>query len=174
MKAQAKPCYLCDRGRLRATRSSFDTTLDGVAYTHMLNAEECNACGEVFTHAIEHQHAEREIAHTLLHNRADGADAFRFLRLLSVEPEAQKFAAAIGVSPETLSRWENGKKPIHEATFELLRMLAAKRLGVTYHPEGLQATRLPSLRRLSSRAEGSLLRRVAKTPNTRHGTASPR
>ncbi len=174
MKAQTKPCYLCDGGHLRAARSSFDTTLDGVAYTHTLNAEECNACGEVFTQAIDHQHAEREIAHTLLHTRAGGAQAFRFLRLLSVEPEAQKFAAAIGVSPETLSRWENGKKSIHEATFELLRMLAAKRLGVTYQPEGLQATRLPSLRRTPARVYGALLRRASKAPAARHGTASAR
>jgi len=49
-------------------------------------------------------------------------------------PRAKDFAAAIDVTPEIVSKWENGKGPIPSPVDRLVRLLVAVRWGLTADP----------------------------------------
>ena len=51
---------------------------------------------------------------------------WRWLRR-RVDPRAKEFAVQIGVTPEIVSKWENGKAPISSQTDRLVRALAVLR-----------------------------------------------
>jgi len=61
------------------------------------------------------------------------AGEFRVLRQAS-HPRAKDFAAAIDVTPEIVSKWENGKGPIPSPVDRLVRLLVAVRWGLTADP----------------------------------------
>ncbi len=97
----------------------------------------CPNCGEeeVVVHAVEDLH--RALAHTLATKvpRLSAAE-IRFLRtwlgLAGVD-----FAGEIGVTPETVSRWERGDKPqpMGRTAERLLRMLVLSREPVKDYPQ---------------------------------------
>lgn len=70
----------------------------------------------------------------------------KFLRKV-MEISAKDFADALGVSQETVSRWENGKIPMGPANERLLRLLVAFRLkvaapGVPCDPEQISGMKI--------------------------------
>ncbi len=94
----------------------------------------CRACGE--SGELWHR-AEPLLAlirNTLIAKpRALSPGEFRRLRTM-VHPVAQEFARLIGVTPEIVSKWESGKKPIPTATDLLVRSLASLRWRARVDP----------------------------------------
>lgn len=116
----------------------------------------CPECGEheVAIPRIEELH--RKIANVLI-LRAErlGPPEMKFLRkylgLSSVD-----FAAHIGTTPETISRWENGAVPMNIAADKLLRMMVATQAPINdYSVDVLKtvATEDPQPARIRARSD---------------------
>lgn len=75
------------------------------------------------------------------------ADEFRFLRK-HLGYASTTFARRIGVAVETLSRWENGKRPVDPIADALIRVLVEVSPRSSENPE---AKLVPDLRRMPAR-----------------------
>lgn len=116
--------------------SDFNETLESRPYVglpsvtmHGVPVLRCAACGAVFRQAQAPAQAAELIARALIRKprRLDPSE-FRFLRK-RVCKKALDFAALVSATPETLSRWENGKQAISPAYDRLLRLLAGRELA---------------------------------------------
>lgn len=99
--------------------------LHGVEVTH------CPACGmeEIAIPRIEQLH--RVLAtHFINQTRAVAPTEIRFLRK-HIGLSTADFAKCIGVSRETVSRWETGNKPMGSQADRLLRLLVATSMPIT-------------------------------------------
>lgn len=87
----------------------------------------CRACGDVTYRVPEMESLFRIVASLLVHKpqRLSGAEA-RFLRKW-LGWSGQDTADRLGFTPETVSRWENGKQDISETADKLLRALVLVR-----------------------------------------------
>ena len=83
-----------------------------LGFTNMVPALLCPKCGESYVdHAVASEY-ELDVARKLsLNGPATGA-VFRFLRKALRLP-ATEVAALFGVTPTTISRWENGKERVN-------------------------------------------------------------
>jgi putative zinc finger/helix-turn-helix YgiT family protein len=91
----------------------------------------CEECGEteVVIRAIESLH--RVIAGALIRKRHRLAPLeIKFLRKY-LGWSGSDFAQHMGTTPETVSRWENGRKPMGSAADRLLRLMVASRAPVS-------------------------------------------
>jgi putative zinc finger/helix-turn-helix YgiT family protein len=105
--------------------------LANVILDNVVEVATCSACGETYTGipAIEGLH--RAIASALIRKKRRLAAAeIKFLRK-SLGWSGADFARRMGTTPETVSRWENGKAPMGAQADRLLRMLVAKEAPVT-------------------------------------------
>jgi putative zinc finger/helix-turn-helix YgiT family protein len=94
----------------------------------------CSRCGETYTSipAIEGLH--RAIAAGLIRKKRRLApEEIRFLRK-SLGWTGVDFAKRMGATPETVSRWENGKAPMGAQADRLLRLLVAREAPITEYP----------------------------------------
>jgi putative zinc finger/helix-turn-helix YgiT family protein len=85
----------------------------------------CGSCGEreIVIPRLEELH--RAIARAIITKRARlMPDEVRFLRK-SIGCSGIDFAKLLAVTPETVSRWENGKETIGPSSDRLIRMVAA-------------------------------------------------
>ena len=58
--------------------------------------------------------------------------------------QGKEFAELLAVRPETVSRWEQGKRPIDRATYAIIRQLVSERArGVTATTDYLRSLRRP-------------------------------
>ncbi len=83
----------------------------------------CNECGEEFTTIPSPEALHRTIGLDICKNKKGLllAEEIIFLRK-ELSLNATGLAKVLGVNPSTLSRWENGKKPIGESNDRMLRM----------------------------------------------------
>jgi len=111
----------------------FDAALPGIVLAG-LAVHRCPDCGyyEVEIPHLEELH--RTIAAHLIGQtrRLAGAEV-RFLRKW-LGWSGQDFARHIGVSPETVSRWENEREPIGGTSDRLLRLIVVVRRPVADYP----------------------------------------
>lgn len=94
----------------------------------------CTRCGEyeVVIPNIEGLHRALALAIAGKEPRLS-AEEIRFLRKY-IGLSSGDFAQHIGVAPETVSRWENGKSPMSLTADRLLRMLVLTRQPVSHYP----------------------------------------
>lgn len=89
----------------------------------------CSKCGQVISRTI--QHPDRLIAAAAVSRCAAPeklvGSEIRFLRK-SLEKSAKELAKFLGVSAETLSRWENDKAPMNPLAERLLRLFVGTEL----------------------------------------------
>jgi putative zinc finger/helix-turn-helix YgiT family protein len=106
----------------------------GLPHVILENAVEvatCPKCGETYTGipAIERLH--RVLAAALIRKKRRLApEEIRFLRK-SLGWSGVDFAKHMGATPETVSRWENGKAPMGAQADRLLRLLVARETPIT-------------------------------------------
>lgn len=94
----------------------------------------CRACGESGELWHRAEPLLELVRKTLIAKpRALSPGEFRRLRTM-VHPVAQEFARLIGVTPEIVSKWESGKKPIPTATDLLVRSLVSLRWRLRVDP----------------------------------------
>jgi putative zinc finger/helix-turn-helix YgiT family protein len=135
-----KRCPICGKGDLTSRRETrrygrgIDVTLMNVTVRH------CPACGEEFVVIPAMATLHRAIAHSLAKAPARLAPGeVRFLRTYLGYSSAD-FARLIGVSPETVSRWESDRVPqrMSTAVERFLRLLVLQ--GKPVESYGLEHT----------------------------------
>jgi YgiT-type zinc finger domain-containing protein len=86
----------------------------------------CPECGEAEVALSDAVAYEREVAQELAMNGPVTGAAFQFMRK-SLVLRAADLAALLGVSPTTISRWENDKEPVNRQAFVLVGSLVLDR-----------------------------------------------
>ena len=70
-------------------------------------------------------------------------EALKFMRKVT-GLQGKEFAELLAVRPETVSRWEQGKRPIDRATYAIIRQLVSERTcGVTTTTDYLRSLHRP-------------------------------
>jgi putative zinc finger/helix-turn-helix YgiT family protein len=93
----------------------------------------CSSCGEVMPELKNVEHIHRLIADALVkkNTRLTGKE-MRFLRK-EMGMNSLDFAHAIGVTPVSVSRWENGKEKVGIVSEKLARMLYVQMMQELSH-----------------------------------------
>lgn len=108
----------------------------------------CPSCGEEEIAIPNIEELNRLLAAWLARRpqHINGAE-IRFLRKI-MGWSGRSFALLIGVTPETVSRWENGKEPIGPAAERLLRVLVTQKIEPIRDYEAFEhwMTRLSEIR----------------------------
>jgi putative zinc finger/helix-turn-helix YgiT family protein len=128
-------CVNCGHA-MTATRGTHRYTESGLSNVTLANIEirTCPQCGERRVVIPKMDLLHRMIAKALIRaNRPFAPDEIRFLRkwlgLSSLD-----FALVMGVRPETVSRWENGKYPFPPTADRLLRLLVSNQEPMERYP----------------------------------------
>ena len=129
-----KKCAVC-QGELESAEVAQEVTVGPTTFQGSVPGRRCAACGETFTSAAQASRFDVLVARELVQSGASSGEALRFMRRAR-ELRAADLADVLGVTPETVSRWENGKHPIDRASWAVLAAL------VTEGIEGATATRL--------------------------------
>ena len=136
---------------METRRENYHYTASGLPHVTLQQVEvsRCPVCGETEV-AIPHIEAlHRAIAAVLVQKRARLApEEIRYLRKY-LGWSGVDFAAHMGVTPETVSRWERGTTPMGGQADRLLRLLVVNLAPV----QNYSADRLTAL--LTGIAEGS-------------------
>jgi putative zinc finger/helix-turn-helix YgiT family protein len=127
-------CVACG-GSVKAKREKAyryaECGLPHVVLENAVDVATCPRCGETYTGipAIEGLH--RAIAAALIRKKRRLApEEIKFLRK-SLGWSGVDFAKHMGATPETVSRWENGKAPMGAQADRLLRVLVARETPIT-------------------------------------------
>jgi putative transcriptional regulator len=124
-------CLICGTP-METRRENYQYTASGLPHVTLQQVEvsRCPNCGETEV-AIPHIEAlHRAIATALVRKPARLAPAeIRFLRK-SLGWSGSDFADRLGIAPETVSRWEQGKTPMGATADRLLRLLVVTEVPV--------------------------------------------
>jgi len=132
---EKKTCPTCEREGIGPGVTTLTQVVDGRTYTAEVPAEVCPHCEESLVRGDVLGRFERAVVAAVVAAGGQGGETVRLLRgALGVR--ATDLADLLGVTPETISRWENGKHTIDRATWATLAALATE--GV----DGPTATRL--------------------------------
>ena len=127
---------------MTSARENYSYAASGLPHVTLEGVEvrRCAACGEheVVIPNIEQLH--QAIANAVISKKARLASAeVRFLRK-HMGWSGAEFARHMGVQPETVSRWENGREPLGTVADRLLRlMVVTKAPRRDYSLDGLAA-----------------------------------
>jgi len=129
-------CMTCGKGELKVSRENHRYTESGLSNVTLLGVEvrRCPKCGDVEVAIPRIAQLHRAIAFVLAGQRAKltGAEV-RFLRKYLGRSGAD-FAAMIGVTPETVSRWENDREPMGATAERLLRLMVVRDKPIDEYP----------------------------------------
>jgi putative zinc finger/helix-turn-helix YgiT family protein len=114
----------------------------GHAFAARLPAQVCESCGETFFSDDAVTAFDLAVAAKLAGAGIVTADALKFMRKVT-GLNGKEFAELLEVRPETVSRWEQDKRPIDRATYAIIRQLIFDRL----HGSSVMADFLRSLRK---------------------------
>ena len=117
-----KLCPNCSSDRLADRTLEKARAVAEHVFTVKLPAQACAACGEVFIAGADVVSFDNAVALALLGAGVAHPEALKFLRKATGLP-AKEFAALLDVRPETVSRWELGKRPIDRGSYLVLRQL---------------------------------------------------
>lgn len=130
-----KTCFECGtRMRMKRENYKYDASgLPGVTL-RAIPVARCPHCHEVEVHIpnIEGLHRALALAIARKTERLT-AEEIRFLRKY-LGLSGVDFAQHLGVAPETVSRWEQGKTAMGTTADRLVRMLALTREPVSHYP----------------------------------------
>ena len=133
-------CRICDTETTIATKQRHryrEVGLPGVVLAG-IEVSRCPRCSDVRPTIPYPEELHRLIAQALVEKDSRLlADEVRFLRAI-LAFSAKDFARHMGVSPETVSRWEAGSVPVGPQADRLLRLLVVQgRLTIDYPLERL-------------------------------------
>jgi putative zinc finger/helix-turn-helix YgiT family protein len=141
MERKAMTCIPCG-GKLTTKRENYRYTACGLSNVTLIGVEvkRCSKCGdhEVVIPRIEELHRVLAAAVVRQATRLT-KDEIRFLRKC-LGYSGVDFAKLIGVSAETISRWENGREKIASSTEKLIRMLVVHTQPTRSYPIETLAT----------------------------------
>ena len=142
-------CSECGGMVVATTLPAYETDL-GSMRVKLVNAairEACEACGEATIEVPDLDGLARTVAmvRALLPMRLTGKDV-RFMRR-ALDMNGREFAEAMDLTPETVSRWENGERGIGGYTEKLLRhnicaLLHKDTPAIAYDPADITRMRI--------------------------------
>jgi putative zinc finger/helix-turn-helix YgiT family protein len=136
-------CSECRKGEYRPAMVQDSIKVSGHVFRTELPGVRCEECSDV---AIDGPSIERfelmAAAHLARSGQVNGA-ILRFQRK-AIGLGAKNLAELLGVAPETISRWENGKQPIDPLAAALVGAMALERAeSRSTTAEALRAIRDP-------------------------------
>ena len=148
-----KRCPNCDSTKLSRATVRRVRHVAGHAFEAKLPAQKCGACGESYFADADVEAFDLLVAARLAGSGVTHAEALQFMRK-ATGLRSKEFAELLEVRPETVSRWEQAKRPIDRATFAIIHQLIQDRLhGSTATADFLRSLhrprRLPRQVRLS-------------------------
>ena len=125
MKEEKKKCFSCGEKKLQKGEVRLERAVGGREFTATVTGLVCQGCGESITDLQDGERFDLAIAE-LLSEGAPGGESFRFLRR-AAGLRAADLARLLGLTGDTLSRWENGKYAIDRAAFLVLGQIVRER-----------------------------------------------
>lgn len=136
-------CVQCKHEGLETGQAEDKIRVGERTFTATLPAQVCPQCGEVYIGFEDLGRFEQTVAATLAFEGASSSEAFRFMRKAIGMP-AVELADLLGVTPETVSRWEHGKRRVERRALALLGSMVLERLeGRTSMLDYLRTLREP-------------------------------
>ena len=123
----------------------FRREVSGRLFTATVPAKVCPLCGEKVIDGKILLQKEHEIAASLAREGPIDGESFRFMRT-TLRLRAADLAVLLDVTPETISKWENGKNPVLRTAWLVVADMALENAA----PVG----RRPLLERLQALAKG--------------------
>lgn len=134
-------CPSCNKGTVKAADVEITERVAGHTFTATIRGEQCAACKEVFYPGPAVEAFELAVARTLTSTDDASGETFKYARK-AVGIRAEDLASLLGVTRETISRWETGKHPIDSAALAVLALIVKDAsLGSTATLEVLRARR---------------------------------
>jgi len=125
----SEKCVICGHVGLEKTTSDVSRTFNRTTVSATIPMLQCPACEEGYYESADLSAFETAVTDELVRTGNVSGAAFRFVRK-SVGITAQDFAALLGVTPGTISRWEQGHDDVDRAAWVVLgSMLHDKRAG---------------------------------------------
>jgi hypothetical protein len=109
-------CSQCGAGRFKTARRAFSREIGGQTYTGEIPGKRCENCGHFTAVGADVTRWERAIAREVIAHGAKTADGLKFIREVS-GLQGKKVAELLGVNRVSVSRWEDGARPIDAATW---------------------------------------------------------
>lgn len=135
----------CDRCNQPLVTRTVDLSrdVDGRVFLATLPAQSCRVCGEASYEPAVLQLFDLHIAQHLAEAGVGSGAVFRFMRK-ALRLRAVDLALLLDVSPETLSRWETGKRSLDRGAFAVLAAAVRDALaGTTATLDTLRALGAP-------------------------------
>jgi DNA-binding transcriptional regulator YiaG len=120
-------CPRCNEAELRPALYPYARELDGRTFKAELEARSCAKCGEMLIPRPALLAADRALTAALASGPV-GPEGFRWLRR-AAGLAALELAALLDLTPGTVSRWENSKKPLERRAVAVVAALALEALG---------------------------------------------
>lgn len=114
-------CTLCKKP-LRSATTDYPLNVGDKTVTVKIPAQRCTGCGDVFTSFDDMQRAALAVAEAVILSGQRTGASFRFLRK-TLGLRANELAEKLDTTPETVSRWERGKRPLDMRTWTSLAFL---------------------------------------------------
>lgn len=125
--------------------------VSGHAFVTSVDGRRCTECGEVSFKGTDLSRFETAVAVSLAEAGVASGEAFRWMRKV-LDLRAIDLAALLGVTPETISRWETGRVTIDKGALALVGFMAVD------HARGSTATMDALRARAAHKALGKVVR----------------
>lgn len=122
-------CPQCGGGIGRSKKTQ-RFTVEGTNFVVNVPAYVCRQCKAVFMEGTALERADLEVACVLASRGPASGETFRFMRK-TLGMRAVVLASLLGVTPETISRWENEQRSVDGNAWIVLGSIALERAG---HP----------------------------------------
>lgn len=120
-------CVQCGGALVDATEE-IQTRVDDLLFLIEAPAQQCVNCKETYISGAVHERLDLLVANQLSKSGILSGSIFRFMRK-SLGIRANDLAQLLGVSPETVSRWETGKRDVDRASFAAVGAMISDALG---------------------------------------------
>jgi putative zinc finger/helix-turn-helix YgiT family protein len=121
-----KECPDCEV-RLVPSQYLRSRTVAGRCFEQLLPSEVCPQCGREFVGIDTAQEFELSVAEQLAREGPPTGEAFRYMRK-ALGMSAVEAARLLGVKPETISRWEKGRRTANPALVVLMGTIVLESL----------------------------------------------
>ncbi|MDY0001846.1 MAG: helix-turn-helix domain-containing protein [Polyangia bacterium] len=121
-------CAQCDNGTLETGVVERTVKVGELSYTAEVPAKVCPRCGAYRLSMDTVRRLSAKIAADLAKEGVATPEVFRYLRK-RLKLSAKELATLLDVTPETVSRWENGKHPMDLRALKLLGAMVLDSLG---------------------------------------------
>lgn len=138
-----KTCALCKKGKLERVKTTTSLEIGRHVFTAEVPAFQCSACKETLLDGPSLVRFDHAVAAALAEAGPVSGEILAFQRK-TLGLSGRELAGLLDVTPEHLSRWENGKAPIDHLAAALVGNIALEQVrGLSDTLEHLRALREP-------------------------------